>query len=223
MNSKRFRLVLIGLLLLSVVIFFVTCTFGLNLLRKKSDEMVNLKLKNQTADAQLANLVASKKEVEKYSYFKGVAATVIPNDKNQAQAVLDIFQIAQESNIEILSIKFPNSTLGQKVTPTTTPAPASSGTDATTPSSTAPKKVISQALPVPGVPGLYSLQLSITPQDRPENPAHIITYPKMIDFLRRIENNRRTAQITGINIQPSAQGSNGGLTFELTLNIFIKP
>ena len=215
MNSKKFRLILIAAFGVCVLVFIGLCILGLNILKSKSAQMVDLKLKNRTAETQLSNLETSKKDIEKYSYFKDIASTVIPNDKDQAQAVLEIFQMAQASGISIQSITFPSSNLGAKTTtPSATPAPA------TTPSADA-SKAISQAVPVSGVTGLYSVQLTISPQTGPQLPAsQQVTYPKMLDFLSRIENNRRTAQITQVNIQP---GTGQQLNFNLTINIFIKP
>src|SRR6266446_3539828 len=153
LNSRRLRLVLIGGLLLSVVAFLAIAFFGLGLLSTKSQKIVDLKVQTETADAQLANLESSKKQIEKYSYFKDVAKTVIPSDKDQAESVLEIFQMADASGIAIQSITFPASTLG--LTTSTTQQ------DATSSSST--RSVLSQAKPVTGIPGLYSLELTITP------------------------------------------------------------
>jgi hypothetical protein len=213
MNSKKFRLILIAVFGLCVIAFVSLCFMGLSLLQKKSDEMVQLKLKNKTAEAQLSNLESSKKDIEKYAYFKSVANSVIPNDKDQAQAVLEIQQIAQAAGLGIQSITFPSSSLGAK-----TSVPGSSAT----PSPTAINSTISQAVPVTGIPGLYSVQLTVDPLSGPGVPADKqVTYAKMLDFLSRIENNRRTAQISQVNIQPDA--GNQQLNFSLVLNIFIKP
>jgi hypothetical protein len=224
MSPRRFRLIMLGILGLCIISFLLIFFAGLSLLKTKSQEMVDLKLKNKTADAQLTNLAISKKDIEKYSYFKDIARTVIPNDKNQAQAVLDIFQLAQESGISIQSITFPTSNLGLRA-PTSSAAPAA-GADAT---SAAASKAISQATPVTGIPGLYAVQLIISPASGPNvPPAQQVTYAKMLGFLSRIENNRRTAPIAQVNIQtgnstqPNST-SNSQLNFSLITNIFIKP
>jgi hypothetical protein len=205
-----------------VVVFLALCVLGLSALGSESKKVVDLKLKNQTADAQLTNLAVSKQEVEKYSYFKTVASSVIPTDKNQAEAVLEIFQLAKESGINIQSITFPNSSLGLTTAPTTTPAAsAATPSAAATPTT---QKIVSQSIPVVGIPGLYSVQLTITPDIGSQlSPDQQVTYPKMLDFLRRIENNRRTAQITQVVIQPLASAGPSHINFSLIVNIFIKP
>ena len=217
MTSKNLRWILMGGLGLSVILFIAVVSFGMSALSSQSRKMVDLKVKSQTADNQLSNLEQSKKDIEKYSYFRGIATSVIPNDKDQAVAVLEISQMAQASGVTIQSITFPSSSLGLRAA---APA-ATSSQDATSSGSAA--SAISQAKPVTGIPGLYSLELTITtPSVNNDLPANNqVTYPKMLDFLNRIENNRHTAQITDINIQPSELTQ--ALSFSLTINIFIKP
>lgn len=219
MSTKQFRLILIGLLALSVVAFGFIYVAGMSVLKKQSAKMVDLKLSNQTADAQLSNLQTSKKEIAKFSYFKSVAQSVLPNDKDQAQAVLDIFDLANQSGISLQSVTFPSSNLGVGSATTST-----TSTNSTSAAAQAPAKKISQAQPVNGIPGLYSVQLTITPATGGQIPADKqVTYAKMLDFLNRIENNRRTAQITQVNIQPLTANGASQFNFSLTVNIFIKP
>jgi hypothetical protein len=207
LDSKNLRWVLMGSLILSFVVFFLILIAGLSRLSAASGHMVNLKVQSETADNQLSNLEQSKKNIEKYSYFKDVARTVIPNDKDQAAAVLEINQMADAAGIQLQSITFPASNLGAG-----SAAAAAASKTAT----------ISQAKPVTGIPGLYSLELTITPDTGTNVPAaKQATFPKMLDFLDQIENNRHTAQITQVNIQPATSGQTIGFT--LTINIFIKP
>jgi hypothetical protein len=215
LNSRKLRLVLIGSLGLAVVIFIATFVVGLSVLGAKSKTMVGLEVKSQTAETQLSNLQQAKKQVEEFSYFKEVAKSVIPNDKDQAEAVVEINDMANKSGLAIQSIVFPASTLGLPSATATTDATASGSAG----------KAISQAKPVSDIPGLYSLELIVTPDSSLDSPATQITYAKMLNFLSRIENNRHTSQISEVNITPPGAGPtlNSGLTFALTINIFIKP
>ena len=135
--------------------------------------------------------------------------------------IIEINRVANEAGISIQSITFPTSTLGL----TTSTTSSTSSADAT--SSSSSKTAISQAKPVTGIPGLYSLELTITPESASTAPtSKQLTYAKMLDFLNRIENNRHTAQITEVDITPSGTGNSilgSGFTFVLKLNIFIKP
>lgn len=227
MSGKKARNILFALLGLGIVLFVAISFVGTSILSKKSREMVDLKVKSAVIDAQLINLSQAKKDVEKYKSFNNIAASVIPKDKNQVQAIADIFQIAKESGIALQSVSFPNSNLGSKKpatkagttdTNSTTKQPASA--------TTSTQSAISQAKPFSAVPGLYSLELTITPQvGDTVPPPQQVTFPKFIDFLSSIENNRRTAQITRVSIQPvnSAGGTTDLINFTLVLNVFIKP
>ena len=215
MNPKQLRLILLGLLAISLVAFMALAVFGTQMLSGQSQKLVDLKLQNKTADNQLASLSQVKKQVEQYAYFNDVAKTVVPNDKDQAQAVLDIFHLADQSGIAVASVTFPTSTLGVKSSTSTEQSATGSASNA-----------LSQAQPVKGISGVYSLELTITPQTGPQVPAaKAVTYHKLLGFLNRVEHDRRTAQITQVNIQP--QGSTTGpsdlVNFILTINIFIKP
>ncbi|HET9850158.1 MAG TPA: hypothetical protein VFP35_00815 [Candidatus Saccharimonadales bacterium] len=203
MDSKRFQLILLAGLSACVLVFIILAVGGLSKLSAKGSDVSALKQKTQAADAQLSNLEIAKKQIAKYSYFKTVASTVIPNDKDQAQAVLDIFQMADQAGISLQTVNFPTSNLGLK---------------------TSSISALSQALPVKGIPGLYSVQLIITPETGSQVPsAKQVTYQKLINFLQDIENNRRTAQIAGLVLQPVANAPGNQINFTLTLNIFIKP
>lgn len=211
MNNKRLQMILLGSLGLAGLVFLIVCVLGLSALSGKSKKMVDLKLQSKVLDDQIAGLAQAKKQVQQYSYIKNVAKEIIPSDKDQAQAVLEIFQLAKEAGISIQSVAFPTSTLG---------ASAASA------SSTVSSSIISQAKPVSGIKGLYSIQLTIIPESGPQvPPSHQVTYPKMLDFLDRIERNQRTAQITQVAIQSQAVpgGTAGTVSFSMTINIFIKP
>jgi len=221
MDSKKLRLVLLGLLGLGAIAFVTILFIGTSALDAKSKSLIKLKLEDKTAEAQLASLAIAKKDVEAYAYFKDVAKTVIPNDKNQAQAVLDIIQLANAAGINIESITFPASTLGSAAA-----AAAAAQTTPTNAQSASAKSVLSQAKAVEGISGLYAVELTISPESGGQVPADKqVTYAKFLDFIKKLENNRRTAQITQISILPSGDesGPSGQISFSLTINIFIKP
>lgn len=213
MSNQKLRLVLLALLSFMAVTFLATALFSKDLLNQKSQTMVGLKLETKNLETQLSSLSQSKKTVEQYAYFNDVAKTVLPNDKDQAQAVIDIFEMAKQSGLSLSSITFPSSNLSNK-------------TGAADAKSADPKALISQAKPVEGIAGLYGVELIITPQIGTGVTADKLpTYGKLLDFLNRIERNRRTAQITQVNIQPTAteNGRSQFINFTLTINIFIKP
>jgi hypothetical protein len=211
-NTKSFRLMLQALLGLSALLFVVLAFAGLSVLSGKSSEVVDLKLKNRTTEAQLSALKVAKAEVAAYAYFKDVANKVIPSDKNQDQAVVEIFKLADESGIKVEKISFPASELGNPSSST----PSSSSTTGT-PAAGA-KSAVSQAKPVEGIGGLYSLKVTVEPDNE-------VSYESVIAFLEKLENNRRTAQITRVVLDPGGSIETGDLAIHLTveLNIFLKP
>ena len=168
-------------------------------------------------DQKEASLAKATQEIEQYEDLEEIADSVVPQDKDQAKAVREIVKIANTSGISISSISFPASNLGSS-----TPQPSqsqgteseSSGTPATP-----PPPSISQAEPVPGIAGVYSLEMTITP-----DTTVPVTYYQFLDFLERLENNRRTAQVTKVQITPLTFDQNNPLiNFNLSLNVFVKP
>lgn len=219
--TKLRELTMYLVMAISVFVFIIVAYLGLSQLSTKSQQLVDLKLQSKTVENQLASLAAAKKQVQKYSYFNDVVKTVLPNDKDQAQAVLDISQMAADSGIALQNITFPASNLGIRGS-TTTSVPGTSTSSSSSSAKTGTAAPLSQAKAVPGIKGLYSLQLVISPQAGNQvDPAKATTYAKFLDFLNRIERDRRTAQINGVEIQPQANSNTMGFT--LTLNIFIKP
>jgi hypothetical protein len=215
MNNKQLRMVLLGLLGFLIFLFAAFSYWGIGQINKRGQKVVDLKLQNVVLDSQIENLVQAKKEISQYVYFKSIANSVIPNDKNQAQAVLDITRMAQESGILIQNITFPASNLG-----------IGANKSLSSTSSLSSSSALSQAKPVSGIKGLYSLETVVTPQTGTNVPLkYQVTYAKLHDFLSRIENNRRTAQIIQVVITPLTNGTEQSPTinFTLTTNIFVKP
>jgi hypothetical protein len=197
MSSKRLFYTLVGLNV-AVVLAIVGGAFAINkLLGAASKTIVSQRLKIQTLDAESDALGSAKKDIKQYSQLAGIAQGIVPQDKDQAQAVREIVNIAADNGIKLASISFPSSSLG------TTPGASALST--------------SQLLLVKGIPGVYSLQISVQ-----SDPAHSIPYNQMLDFLKGLENNRRTALVSDITITPDSKNSSN-VSFNLTLDEYIKP
>lgn len=212
MTAKKAFFITLGSLVLITVLTVAGVAFGTSLLKKKSAELVELKLQDKLIEEQQVALVQANKDIEKYQELETISKTIVPQDKDQAKTVREIITLADQSRIKISSITFPSSTLGTKPA---SPAPTTSGDGSTT----TPKvqtPAISQVKPVDGITGLYQLEVTINVDDIAP------TYNQLIDFLNRLEQNRRTAQVTSISINPS--GVNRNLVeFNLTMNVFVKP
>lgn len=198
MDSKKLHLVLVaGLVLLGIGIF--AGAYEANaLLVKQSHDLADLKTTDQVTAQQKTKLAQDKKDIAKYDDLNTIAKTVVPQDKDQAEAVREIVKLASESGISKLSsIAFPPSTLGGAKVKT------SAG--------------LTQVTPVKGIPGVYDLQITITQAN-----TDLVSYNSFTTFLSRLEQNRRTAQVSNINVQPDPKNPSQ-VAFTLVIDEFIKP
>lgn len=197
LNSKLVHYILCML----AVLILVACAGGaklvVGLLQKQANNLVSLKAKGQALQEEQSNLTVAKKEVSKYSTLEKIAETIVPQDKDQAETVREIVNIAAASNIKLTSISFPTSSLGQ---------PGVSKTVA-----------YSQLTPVKGISGVYLLPINVDDSDA----ADATSYNSFYNFLSQLEQNRRTSQVTNLSIQPITGG--GLINFSLTINEYIKP
>lgn len=218
MNARRTHYLLLGLVAL-LIIGLVGGAYLLNsLLGKQAVQLANLKATAQTLNDQQSGLKKAKQDIATYSDLEKITKQIVPQDKDQAEAVREIVNIAGTAGVTLSSIAFPASNLGAATPSASAPASGSSSTTTTSPSAALnAKPTLSQLTPVPSITGVY--QLPITLQN---DQSTAVSYPKFEDFLSRLENNRRTAQVTSIVIQPTTANRNL-LTFTLTINEYIKP
>lgn len=202
MTPKRFYFLMLALAGLIFIGLIGSVFAGNFLLKQQSEKLSRAKAEVQAIDDQKVSLAQAKNDLEKYGELNEVAKSVVPQDKNQAKTVREINQIASDSGISLSQISFQNSTLGQK-------APKS------TSSSSVKLPGITQVQPVAGINGVFSLEITIASSPEP------IPYYKFLEFLERLENNRRTAHVSNISVSPVAAGSD--VTFSLKLNAYLKP
>lgn len=218
MSAKRLHFVLMGLIVLLVLALPVGA-YGVNsMLSAKATKLANLKARSTALEQEQLGLAKAKEEVRKYGELQKIAQTVVPEDKDQAEAVQQIVNIAAANGVSLSAINFPASSLGNTGAGTATPT---SGASAST--SVAPVKLnpgtgkLSQLQPVQNIPGVYVMQITVQ-----GDPGRPVSYNSFIGFLRALEHNRRTAQISSITLQPNAANP-GLLSFTLTMNGYIKP
>lgn len=207
------RLVICAVILLGLASFY-SLAWANSTLRKKSEKLVNLRLENELADSQKTSLTQTNKDLATYIELEKIAKAVVPQDKDQAATVREIVKIADESGITLSSITFPNSTLGQAA-----PKPAANSEDSSSTAATQSTKAapITQVQAVQGIAGVYAMEITV--QQDIVKPA---TYDQFIKFLSRLEQNRRTAQVTSVNVQ-LVPGDRNKLSFKLVINAYIKP
>lgn len=211
MNSKKVYIGMCCLLGLLGVLLITAVGFGDMFLRKQSVKLVGLKLDNQVVEAQQVALAQAKKDIDKYKELKVTSKQIVPQEKEQTQATREIVSLAELSGVKIGGISFPPSNLGQAPAKI---APSADGGTAVKPA--APPSTVTQVKPVEGIKGLYQLDIVVN-----SDTANPTTYPRLIDFLSRLEQNRRTAQVTQITINPDTLNRQN-LNFSLTVTIYVK-
>lgn len=213
MNSKRLYFLLVGLVAL-LFVGLIAGTYGVNgLLTSQATTLTGLKAKSQALAQEQLSLIKAQKDVKTYAGLEQIAKSVVPQDKNQAEAVREIANIAATYGISLASITFPASTLGN-----TTGGQSSTGAAVAAPvAASSAVNNLSQLQAVPTIPGVY--QLTITVAGDPNKP---VAYNNFVSFLSALEHNRRTAQVSTITISPNTANPNL-LTFNLGLNEYIKP
>jgi hypothetical protein len=213
MNAKKFSYLLSAVLALLIIALFAGVYYGNALLQKQSKKVTDAKAQNMVAEQQKISLSQAKKDIDKYSELNEISKSIVPQDKDQAKTVLEINKIAAESGIRLNSITFASSNLGQQAPkPQATSSDGGDAAKATTP--TAPP--ISQVKPVDGIKGVYALEINITTTEK-----DAVSYQSFIEFLEKLESNRRTAHVDKIVIKPTKDRD--ALSFSLTLNAYVKP
>lgn len=215
MNSRRLYYCLSGV----IALLFVGIVFGAYDANKllASHAQINLRAKSQALAQEQQSFIIAQRNIKKYAALDQIARTVVPQDKNQAEAVREIVNLAAHNHIALVSIDFPPSTLGGSTNAVASSqgvasAPSAASSAANSPNSSQNK--LSQLTQVAGIPGVYRLSIIIT-----SDPNRPVQYAQLINFLSNLENNRRTAQVDSLSIQPIG----GGLSFIINLNEYIKP
>jgi len=210
MNSKIAFFIMLGIVGLMGAAVIGAVILGDIFLHQQSNKLVELKLDSQVLEAQQISLTQAKKDLLKYSELATIAKQIVPQDKDQARATREIILLADQAGVKISAINFPASTLGQLPAKTSTPP-----TD--TPVAKTVTPTITQVKPVDGIKDLYQLDIIVA-----SDTASPASYPRLIDFLGRLEKNRRTAQVTQISIQPDSKNRTL-LNFTLTITLYLKP
>lgn len=222
MNAKRMFYGLIALSFLLSGLIIGAALLGNTVFKKQFEKLSELKAKTQVLEQQSLSLIKAKQDIKTYNELNEITRQIVPQDKDQARTVREINRIALESGINLSSISFEPSTLGDRQ-PSAAPPPSddeteNSGTspDEASTSPAATTRALTQVQPVSGIPGVYSLGIIVQTGE-----SNSITYGQFLTFLEKLESNRRTAHVGRISITPENNGAN--VTFSLTLNAFVKP
>lgn len=200
MKSKQLFFLLVACIVL-LGAGFVGVAYEANaVLGQQATTLSKLKADSQVNDDLQTTLNKDKADIAKYSQLNQIAETIVPQDKDQAEAVREIVNLAAQSGIgKLSSITFPASTLGSAVPGTTV------------------NSNLTQLTPVTGIPGVYNLQITVTQAATDEVP-----YSAFTTFLGKLEQNRRTAQVSSITVQPDPKAPSK-VAFTLVINGYVKP
>lgn len=201
MNSHKLFFGLLASLLILAVGGAGILVQGQKVLTNQNDRLTALKVESTNLEHVQKSLVEAKKDVAEYSPIELISKTVVPQEKDQAKTVREIIKLASDLNISIASVTFPSSNLGTK--------PAAGATQA-------PVTAVTQTQKVEGINNVERLEITVTSET-----SKSITYNTLLQFLAKLEQNRRTSQVSSVNIQPLASDRNR-VTFTLVLNVYIK-
>jgi hypothetical protein len=196
MTAKNTHKLLMTVLILLIIIAASALIVSSYIMQKSANKLIQAKLDNVGYDSEEQTYLQARKDLDEYSALNEIIQKILPKNKDQAQAVSELYKIGDETGITIASVTFPSSTLGQK----------SSSSNSVT-----------QAKAVDGMTGVLGIDIAIELQ--PASGASI-SYDNMISFLQKVEVNRRSMQIKQITV--NADTVNGGVTFNMTLTIFVK-
>lgn len=211
MNSKQAFFGLLGALALLVGVSAALLYFGLGTLQKKGDELTQLKLEQAVMDNREQNLVSANRDIKTYKPLEQISRSIVPQEKDQARTVREIYAIGEEAGVALESIQFPSSALGEAKKKSSSKKAAKKKPAALVDPNT------TQLVEVEGADNLFAMEIKVQ-SDR----GQAVPYSRLVRFLSLLENNRRTAHVTAISIQPSDK-NRSFVTFSLTLNLYVKP
>lgn len=198
-----------------MAVLLTIATFGVlffanTFLKKSSVKLNQLKIENASIEENERIYTKAKNDLLKYQDLKSAVEDALPKEKDQAKALKELIQISNDTNIKIEKIEFTDSTLGDKAK--VTGAPSTTPGNGTKPVAPNP---ITQSKPIPGISGVMGIEMKVTVSG--VNDKSPLNYDNFISFLDKISYNRRSMQITKLNIQPGLKKA------EITVNIFVKP
>lgn len=198
MTPRKLYYALLACLILAGIGLLATGYIADSLLTKKAMTLKQLKAEVENQSTLQSELSKNKRQLREYSGLNQIAKTIVPQEKDQAVTIREISRMASESGIpKLSSITFPASTLGGAT-------------------GVASANNISQLTPVKGLAGVYSLPVTVT-----LSSTNSVSYSQFMVFLDKLEQNRRTAQVTSVNITPFASDPSR-ISFNLVINKYVK-
>lgn len=198
MTSKRVFFAMLIVVALMITGLLVGTYGTYRLMEQRSSHIVSERSDLAAFNEEETELATSKSEINRYQALSAITAQIVPQDKDQAETVRQIVDLASENGVSLASVTFPASTLGAGANGTTVGSPS-----------------LSQLTAVKGIPGVYGLQVTVN-----SNPS--VPYQNFLNFLQGLEQNRRTALVQSVSLEPDPTTLNA-VSFTLVLEEYIKP
>lgn len=161
MNAQRLTIVL-GILLVALVGGLFGATYvGAGFMHTKANQLASDKAQVAQLTDQQSTIARSKKDIATYTPLEKITEAIVPQDKDQAETVRELTNIATTNGVTLTTITFPSSTLGA------TPGVATAASS------------LSQLTRVPTIPGVYSMLITIG-----NNENSPVTFTQLSGFLR---------------------------------------
>ncbi len=194
MTTKKAHYLIVASVISLVLILFAILYFGISIMKKESQKIIEAKL-NIAKAQKTESIYSSNKEL--YLNNQDLAQKIndfIPTEKEQDLIVAQLNSFANQSQLTLSTISFPNSTLDpnskQKV-----------------------KTDISQATPVKGLNGVYEIPIVATVEDTNSETVNTDNLLKLLDL---IESSPRNMRITSISYDAESN------EIQLNITLFIK-
>ena len=194
MTTKKAHYLIVASVAILVLLLFATLYFGFSVMKKESQKIIEAKL-NIAKAQKTESIYGSNKEL--YIKNQDLAQKIndfIPTEKEQDLVVAQLNSFANQSQLTISTISFPNSTLDpnskQKV-----------------------KTDISQATPVKGLSGVYEIPIVVTVADTNSETINTDNLLKLLDL---IESSPRNMRITSISYDAESN------EIQLNITLFVK-
>lgn len=196
MTPKRYYYILVSLAIVLMLMIAGSALGSDKILSLEAANLSKLKAESQSIEELQDSLIRNKSDLTRYKELNEIAKAIVPQDKDQAQTIREIVNIARSSGIDRLSsVTFPSSTLG----------------------GVGVNNNITQVTKVPGINGVFLLPITVTVND-----DNAVTFSQLIAFLSGLEQNRRTAQVTSLNLHPNEKNPEI-ISFSIIINEYIKP
>lgn len=194
LTAKKVYILLCCLIGLSVIMVGASVYFAQIFLKERSKDVRDARANALVLERTQSQLLKAKADTAKYRQLADIAKNIVPQDKDQAQTVREISNLAAQNDVQLGAITFPTSNLGAVNT-----------------------KTDSQLKPVKNIKGTYALSIIVNSSSKNSTP-----YGNFLKFLESLEKNRRTALVTSITLTPDTK-SPGKVQFSLAVNEYIKP